>query len=460
MPGVFDTKYFNAEVFGGYVDRVPNLRMNRLLQSGAIRNRPELAANLRDETGGNYIATPLLGLIGGTPGNYDGLTDISLSSTTTYMHSRIVVGRQKGWEEKDFSYDITGGVDFMANAAAQVSKYWADVDQDTLTSILNGIFAMTGDANLAFVNNHTSDITAVANTNGVTGFIDAPALNSALQKACGSNRSAFSVVIAHSTVVTNLENANIVARMKVKENGIERETGLGTIGGRLLLEDDNGTATTTEASAGTQGVYTVTISTALASGDSVKVAGVTYSYSSGATTASAQATALATAIGSDATAGALYSASASDGVVTLTEKSGKYGTGAPALDATGLTTGVVAVATTTAGKAPTSAGTVYTTYILGAGAFERTDCGAKVPYEMSRDPLKFGGKDMLITRQRKCFAPYGISFTKASMSSTSPTALELENGANWELVHSPTADGVTQYLDHKAIPIARVLSLG
>lgn len=460
MPGVFDTKYFNAEVFGNYVDRIPNLRMNRLLQSGAIRNRQDIAASMRDEGGGNYVAHPLLGLIGGAPGNYDGLTDISLDSTTTYMHGRIVVGRQKGWAEKDFSYDITGGVDFMANAAAQVSRYWSDVDQNTIVSILKGIFSMTGDANLAFVNNHTSDITAVTNTNGVTGFIDGPALNSATQKAAGSNRSAFSLVIANSNVVVNLENANIVARIKVKENGVERETGLGTVGGRLLLEDDYGTATTTEASAGTQGVYTVTVSTALASGDSVKIAGVTYSYSSGATTAAAQATAIATAIGSDATAGALYSASASDGVVTLTEKSGKYGTGAPALDTSGLTTGVVAVATTTAGKAPTSGGTVYTTYILGNGAIEYTNCGAKVPYEMSRDPLKFGGKDMLITRQRKCWAPYGISFTKAVMSTTSPTAAELENGANWEIVHSPTADGVTQYLDHKAIPIARILSLG
>lgn len=449
MPGVFDTKFFNAEVFGGYVDRIPNLRMNRLLQSGAIRTRQNLAANMRDENGGNYIATPLLGLIGGTPGNYDGLTDIDLSSTTTYMHSRVVVGRQKGWEEKDFSYDITGGVDFMANAAAQVSRYWSDVDQNTIVSILKGIFSMTGDANLAFVNNHTSDITAVTNTNGVTGFIDGPALNSATQKAAGSNRSAFSLVIANSNVVVNLENANIVARIKVRENGIERETGLGTVGGRLLLEDDYGTAAT-------QGVYTVTISTALASGDSVKIAGVTYNYASGATTAAAQATAIASAIGADATAGAIYTATADSGVVTLTEKSGKYGSGAPALDTSGLTTGVVAVA-----EAPSSgANTVYTTYVLGNGAIEYTNCGAKIPYEMSRDPLKHGGKDMLITRQRKCWAPYGISFTKAVMSTTSPTDAELENGVNWELVHSPNDNGVMKYIDHKAIPIARILSLG
>lgn len=352
MPGVFDTKYFNAEVFGRYVDLVPNLRKTRLLQSGAIRNRPQLAAAMRDQVGGYYISTPMRGLIGGEPLNYDGVTNITATSTTTYMHSRVVVGRAKAWDELDFSEDITGGVDFMANVAAQVSRYWNEVDQDTLVSILKGIFAMTGTENLKFVNGHTSDITAVTNADGKTGIMDATSINTAVQKASGDNKGIFSLVICHSAVATNLENANALARVKIRENGIERETDLTTIGGKMLLIDDS---------------------------------------------------------------------------MPVTE----------------------------------SGGTVqYTSFVLGAGAFEFTDCGAKTPYEMSRDPAKFGGKDILYTRQRKCWAPYGISFTKASMQTDSPLDSELENGENWEIVHSPTADGVTQYLDHKAIPIARIISLG
>lgn len=460
MPGAFESKYFNAEVFGRYVERVPNLRMNRLLQSGAIRTRQDIAGAMREQTGGNYISKPLLGLIDGTPQNYDGRTDITATSTVTYAHARVVVGRAKAWKEDDFASDITGGVDFMANVGRQISHYWADVDQDTIISVLKGIFNMTGTANKEFVDNHTYDITNITNSNGVVGFIDGPALNTATQRASGSNRSAFSLIVAHSNVVVNMENANIVARLKITENGIERETGLGTVGGKLLIEDDSVPVITTGASAGTAGVYTVTVSTALASGDSVSIAGVTYSYSSGATTAAAQATAIATAIGSDATAGALYTASADNGVVTLTEKSGKYGTGAPALDTSGLTTGVVAVATVTEGKAPTSAGTTYTSYVLGNGAIEYTNCGALVPYAVARDEATNGGQSLLYTRQRKCWAPYGISFTMASMATDSPTPAELENGVNWELVHSPNVDGVTKYLDHKAIPIARILSRG
>ena len=53
---------------------------------------------MRDEVGGNYISTPLKGLISGSvPMNYDGNTDITPSSTETFMQSRVVVGRANAW---------------------------------------------------------------------------------------------------------------------------------------------------------------------------------------------------------------------------------------------------------------------------------------------------------------------------------------------------------------------------
>ena len=60
--------------------------------------------------------------------------------------------------------------------------------------------------------------------------------------------------------------------------------------------------------------------------------------------------------------------------------------------------------------------------------------------------------------ERKCFAPYGISFTKNAMARMSPTNVELANGSNWELVNT---GGLTkQYIDHKNIPIAQIISRG
>ena len=153
---VFAGKEFNEEVFQNYMDRLPNTKRTELLKSSAITTRPDLAAAMRDQTGGNILTTPLKGLATGTkPNNYDGNTDIDTESTVTFKHTRVVVGRSKGWKEDDFTYDITGGQDFMANIAAQVSKYWEEDDQDVLIAILKGVFAMTGAGNAQFVRRHT-----------------------------------------------------------------------------------------------------------------------------------------------------------------------------------------------------------------------------------------------------------------------------------------------------------------
>ena len=100
MPGIFDGKIFNGEVFKGFVDRLPNPNKTELIKSRAIRPRPDLAAAMADQDGGNYITTTLRGLISGSvPQNYDGATNISPSATENFAHSRVVVGRMNGWTE-------------------------------------------------------------------------------------------------------------------------------------------------------------------------------------------------------------------------------------------------------------------------------------------------------------------------------------------------------------------------
>lgn len=105
--------------------------------------------------------------------------------------------------------------------------------------------------------------------------------------------------------------------------------------------------------------------------------------------------------------------------------------------------------------------TKYTSYILGDGAIDYEDIGAKVPYAMARDEKTNGGEDTLYMRQRKVFAPFGISYTKKNQKTNSPTDAELKDGANWELVHSgETVAANRSYLNHKAIPIAKIVSRG
>lgn len=457
MP-LFDAKLFNGEVFQKYVDRVPNTKLNELIRSSAIRQRPELADAMSDQVGGNYVTTPLTGLIrGAVPVNYDGQTNILSNSTKTFSHSRVVVGRANAWTEKDFSWDITGGVDFMENVAQQISEYWDEIDQDTIVNIMTGVFGMSDAAGQEFVEKHTSDVTEVTNSEGKLGIMDGTTMNTAMQKACGDHKGRFSLALMHSKVATNLENLKLLVYLKYNDaNGLQRDLTIGTLNGRLVLVDDSMPTKKIEKTAG---VYTVTFATNPATGEKYTVAGKTFTVASTQTT-NAIVEGLVTLINADATS-AYTAVKDSTTVLKLTEKTGKYGAGEPAVSAEGVGTADPQTSMTVATVTAAVVNTGYITFIFGDGAIEYTNCGAKVPYEMDRDPKVNGGEDTLYTRQRKCFAPYGISFTKASMATLSPTDAELANGANWELVNTNDADSAEkQYIDHKAIPIARIISLG
>ena len=139
----FDSKSFNPEAFGIYMENVPNLKRNELIKSRALKGNQQIKALFSNQTGSYYGRIPMYGNLGGAPVNYDGSTNITATSTTTFEKGVVVFGRAKAWTEKDFSYDITSGVDFMSNVAKQVSEYWEEIDQDILLSILKGIFLMS-----------------------------------------------------------------------------------------------------------------------------------------------------------------------------------------------------------------------------------------------------------------------------------------------------------------------------
>lgn len=390
MP-LFDDKNFNGEVFGAYVDATENLNRNELLKSGAIVEKPEYASLLPDQAGGNYLTIPIKARIGGNSVNYDGKTNIDATSRDTYTHSRIVVGRACAWTEKDFSSDITGE-DFLP-AAEEVAEYWDDEDQETLLSILKGIFSMTGKGNSDFVTGHTYDVSCTADY----GFKETT-LNNAIQKSLGDNKSKFSLAVIHSKIATDLENLKLLAYMKYTDaDGIQRDLTLGTLNGRLVLIDDN--MPTEEA------VAKYVKATQKDEG-SLEV------------------------VESDATRGQVNKADVASDVADV--KAGDYVVLLPA-------------------------GMIYTTYALGNGAIEFTNCGAKVPYEMGRDPKVNGGEDTLYSRQRKCWSPVGISFKDGSI--ISPTKEELEDGSNWQLAQN-NKTGSEKYFPIKAIPIARIKTRG
>ena len=346
MPNKFDAKSFNPQAFKYKADRIPRTRMNEMRKSRVLTGNPDIRAVFTTQDGTAYARLAMRGLLDGDAVNYDGQTDITATSTKTFEQGVVVVGRAKAWVEKDFSYDITGGQDFMDNVAKQVADYWQDIDQDTLLAILRGVFTMTSTKGAEFVKKHTYE---------VDGPMEATTLNSATAQACGDHKKKFSMIFMHSVVSTNLENLNLLTALKYTDKeGVTRDLTLYTWNGKLVIVDD--------------------------------------------------------------------------GMPTEQAEDGS---------------------------------TVYTSYVLGEGTINYEDIGAKVPYEMARDPKTNGGQDTLYTRQRKVFAPFGLSYEKAKQASLSPTDEELADGSNWDLVHSGEAtEAERSYVNDKVIAIARIKSKG
>ena len=347
MPNAkFDAKSFNPQAFKYRADRIPRTRLNEMRKSRILAGNPDIRSVFTTQDGTGYARIAMRGLLDGDAVNYDGQTDITATSTKTFEQGVVVVGRAKAWVEKDFSHDITGGIDFMDNVAVQVAEYWQDVDQDTLLAVLRGVFSMTSAKGAEFVKKHTFE---------VDGPMEATTLNSATAQACGDRKKKFTMIFMHSAVATNLENLNLLTALKYTDKeGVTRDLTLYTWNGKLVITDDG-----------------------------------------------------------------------------MPTEQGEDGA------------------------------TVYTSYALGEGAIEYEDIGAKVPYEMARDPKTNGGQDTLYTRQRKVFSPKGISYEKKVQASLSPTDAELENGENWDLVHSGEAtESERSYIADKVIVICRIKSKG
>ena len=83
----FDSKSFNPQAFGAYVNRIPNVAKNELAKSGAVGSNEQARAALGNQTGSLYARIPYFGRIdGSTSQNNDGATDSASTNTTTYEH--------------------------------------------------------------------------------------------------------------------------------------------------------------------------------------------------------------------------------------------------------------------------------------------------------------------------------------------------------------------------------------
>lgn len=343
---IFDKKTWNDAVFQKYLKKVPNLKENSLVKNGVLEVNQSLAARLVDGVGGNLLIEPIKGLLDGDYVNYDGSTNITTSSRGTFMQKKIVVGRAKGWEEKDFSTELTG-VNWMEGIAGEVAEYWQGVDMETILAILEGVFGMADTKGAEFVDAHTYE---------EEGAMAATTINNAAQKAFGDKKNKMvSMAFMHSNVATGLENLQLLEYKKYTDaNGITSNIEIAQIGNKTVIIDDD--------------------------------------------------------------------------MPVAHDEEGDFDT--------------------------------YTTYLLGKGAIEYCNVGVKVPSEVARDAATNGGIDKLYTRQRKLYAPKFISW-KGAGNIISPTKEQLATGSNWELANDGAASaGSRVYVNHRVIPLARIITRG
>lgn len=460
--GEYNGKKFNTMVFEKYLDRVPNLARNELIKNGVYDVKNKYKSLMTNQDGGDYIITPIKGLLDGEVQNYDGVVSMVPTSTKTFTQGKPVFGRMKAWQEKDFAMELTG-VDWIKDIAGEVAQYYEGVDQADLIAILNGIFSMPTDSgysalgNAEFVNKHTYDITSEVSPN-----VSASTLNNAVQQALGANKGIITLAFMNSVVATNLENLQLLSYFLYNDaNGVQRQLNIGTWNGRVVIVDDDLPTTKTVTTAP---VYSTTISTPAVAGDKITIAGVEYTFVANSAsdtgnkikvgadgTAPQQATNIASKVEVEG-----FTITASSSKVVFTASSGTAPE-QPVVVATKGDEGTIVIANAT--DTPASYTTNYITYLLGKGAFEYENIGVRKASEVSRDPATNGGIDVLYTRQRHLVAPKWISYTKASQSSNSATTSELATGANWELVNDGATSGRV-FVNHKAIPIVRIISRG
>ena len=170
----------------------------------------------------------------------------------------------------------------------------------------------------------------------------------------------------HSDVATNLENMKLLEFMKQTDgDGIQKDLTLATWNGRTVVVDDDLPAVTGYADAEADHPGALVIKASGASGASE---------------------------------------------IDLTKATPYFGTRTLAADM------YVVPATQ------------YTTFIMGNGAISYEDIGAKVPYEMARDPKTNGGVDTLYMRQRKVFSPMVSAMRRKVRPSCPPRTLTWRMG--------------------------------
>lgn len=227
---------FDEELFLQMWGEAPDPVKTALLDSGVMVEDATIAGMIH--TSGNLYTIPFFNVLGGTPQNYDGRTDITAEEIDGGSQTGVVYGRAKGFFARNFTAELSGA-DPMGHIARSVGNFWAKYRQSVLIGILNAAFGVTGATGFAktFAETHLADLSSATATPYKIGETD---LNELATQAMGDQKSAFRVAIMHSNVAKTLENLQLLEYWKQNDaGGIQRPMNIGSINGYTVIIDDS-----------------------------------------------------------------------------------------------------------------------------------------------------------------------------------------------------------------------------
>lgn len=443
---------FDAEVFNYSWKNTPDVILTSMITSGAVVRDAEIAQLISN--GSNFFTTPFYDVLTGVEDVYNGVNNFTGASLTSGNYSGVVYGRMAKWSVKSFIKDFNSGADPMSQIVAGVANYWQKVRQTRMINILEALFGISGDSDWDL---HKTDIAHAGYAQSEKATVTtAPTADGNITvkiTAAGMTGSPKSVTVA----ILNTDNeAGVATKIAAALNSDD------TVGAMF-------TATTSTASViitkKTISAFDSTLSIGFTdTGTTGAVLGASVDNTSTATTVGDSNKVSATSI-SDAcvkangdNAGA-YSLAIMHSVVAsrfanlqlleyskYTDPSGIQ-RNLPIATINGLT--IIVNDNVPKVASPIEGQYEYTTYILGQGAMRYAEAPVDVPSELDRDPNTNGGVDMIYTRIRECFAPYGFSFKGDVSTDVGIPDSVLCDSASWE-----------RKMPAKALFLARLITNG
>lgn len=226
---------FNDEAFGQYMSMLPPTKTYNFMKSGIVVQDGTIANLFAGQSGSFSQRVPIYGTATADESNYDGETPMGEpGEQDSYTAATVSYGRQYALKEKDFSFDLIPGADFMAVLRKAAVTIRDDAFEKRLFGMTNALFGGADGAEKEFADKHTYDISAEGD-----GKIADTTLNNALQQACGEFKGDFTMIAMHSQVATNLENLKLLQYAKgVDENGVVKDLGVATWNGKTIVIDD------------------------------------------------------------------------------------------------------------------------------------------------------------------------------------------------------------------------------